>query len=196
MIDIYTINLLDILPPSIKGDPQVQAMAAAITPELQAVSNEIHRCILIPRVIKLKDPDYPIEFPDGVVDLLAWQFHVDFYNPDYPIEIKRDLVSNALNGHRRKGAPMAVEDLIATIFGDGRVVEWFEYGGEPYYFKIITGNQTVTNEQSEEFLRALNSVKNTRSWLEAVEITITDDLLIYLAGIVHAGDNLILEQVV
>jgi len=196
MTDIYTINLIDILPQSIKEDPQVKAMATAISHELQEISNEIHRCILIPRVIKLQDPDYPLEFPDGVVDLLAWQFHVDFYNPDYPIEIKRDLVSNALHLHRRKGTPVAIEELIATVFGDGKVVEWFEYGGAPYMFKVVTFNQSVTGEQAAEFTQALNSVKNTRSWLESIEITITDDLPIYFAGIVYSGDNLTLEQVV
>jgi len=187
MINIYNIDLLDILPESLKQDPQIQAMCAAITLQLQAVSNAIIECILLPRIDEL---------PGEVLDLLAWRFHVDFYDASYPVETKRQLVKNSLAWHMRKGTPSAVEKLITAIFGDGEVQEWFEYGGQPYHFKVLTSNNAAITTDVQRFERAVQSVKNTRSVLEAVEITATDELNLYFGDIVHIADYQEIRQVV
>jgi phage tail P2-like protein len=186
MPDIYNVSLVDILPESLKSDPQVVAMAEAITPEIQDISEAISLIVLLATLDQQ---------PEEVVDLLAWQYHVDFYDPALDLEIKRALVKNSFSWHRRKGTAAAVEELITTVFGEGRVVEWFEYGGEPYYFKVITNNTSVTTEQAFMFTRALNSVKNTRSWLEKVEISHVEDHSLFFAGILHMGDKITLRQV-
>jgi len=170
MTDIYTINLLDILPASIREDPQVQAMAAAITPELQAVSANIAQCILIPRVIKLQDPDYPLEFPDEVLDVLAWGIHVDFYEPDLAIEQKRELIRNSGAWHRRKGTKWAVEQVVSIVFPTAVVTEWFEYGGEPFHFRLETDQTLAGDVDLDRLVRMINATKNTRSHLENVTI--------------------------
>lgn len=95
-----------------------------------------------------------------------------------------------------KGTPSAVEELISTLFDEGRVEEWFEYGGEPYTFRVVTNNSSVTQDRAMEFIKALNSVKNARSWLDRVIITQMEDMQLYFAGIVHTGDNLTIRQVV
>ena len=176
MIKIKDIKLTDLLPPNIAMDPKVRAAAEALDGELQSVTEAIKECSFFARIDKL---------PEVIIDFLSWRFHVDFYEPDLPIQVKRELVKKSIPWHRRKGTPVTVEELVAAIFDDARVVEWFEYGGEPYMFKVVTFNYSTTQEQAEEFLRALDAVKNTRSWLEAIEITITDDLPIYFAGIVN-----------
>jgi phage tail P2-like protein len=187
MTDIYNVDLLDILPESLKQDPQVQAMCAAITPQLQAVSNAIIECVLLPRIDEL---------PREVLDLLAWHLHVDFYNASYPVETKRQLVKNSLAWHKRKGTPSAVEELITAVFGDGEVEEWFEYGGQPYHFKVLTTNTSATTTDVQRFTRAVESVKNARSVLEAVEITATDELNLYFGNAVHIADYQEIRQVV
>ena len=61
----------------------------------------------------------------------------------------------------------AVEELITSVFGEGRVEEWFDYGGEPFYFKVYT-NATFTEDMISKFDNMLEKVKNTRSKLETV----------------------------
>ncbi len=187
MIDIFNINLLDIIPDSLKNDPDVEALCKAITPEIQAISTEINQCIILGRIDGLSE---------NALDLLAWQFHVDFYDTALPIETKRQLVKNSIRWHKRKGTPAAVEELVTAIFGEGIVLEWFDYGGEPYHFKVQTFNLSTTREDADKFTRALNSVKNARSWFDGVEVTISDNFPLYLAGVVYTGDNLTIEQVV
>ncbi len=187
MVNIFSISLKDIVPESLKSDPQIQALCDAITPELQAISNEIIKCVLLPRIDKLPEP---------VLDMLAWQFHADFYDQSLPIGTKIELVKKTLPWHKRKGTPSAVEEIIETVFGGGRVVEWWEYdGGEPYHFKVDAFNPDITQEQADRFLKILYATKNTRSWFDGVTITINDELPIYYGFAVHMGDNITAEQV-
>lgn len=187
MTDIYSIRFEDILPESLKSDPLVKALAESITPELQAVSGEIIQCILMSRI------DYLAE---DVVDLLAWQMHIDWYDSAADITIKRQLVKSAYRIHRHRGTPAAVEEVIQIYFGDGYVQEWFEYGGDPYRFKVVTSNPSVTAELANQFISVLNSAKNTRSHLETILIALSGEMNLYFAGIVHTGDFLEIRQVV
>ncbi len=172
--NIYDIKWLDIIPPSISADPQVQAISAAVTPQLQEVSQDIRECILLARLDELPEP---------VIDLLAWQWHVDFYEPDLSLGQKRELVRTAIDAHRHKGTPYAVELVVKAILNDGVVQEWFEYGGEPYYFRVIKINGQVTAEMYPRLKKAIDTVKNTRSWLEGISLYREMSCNVYFAGV-------------
>ncbi|QGR00086.1 phage tail protein I [Paenibacillus psychroresistens] len=186
MRDIYSVSLLGILPPSLTSDPQVQAAAQAIDAELQIVSG------------KIKDLDllYSIDQLDDVwLDELAWALHVDFYDKTLLIEQKRALINNSDRWHRRKGTPSAVEELLETMFGDGTVVEWYDFGGDPYTFRVTTVNSAATDEDAQQFLDAINSVKNVRSRLESIQICVSDDLNLYFGNVIYIGDFITAKQV-
>lgn len=161
MISIQTISLLDLLPPNLRIDPNISAAAQAIDEELQGVTSTIQKLSYFERLDSLTEEE---------TDELAWQFHVDFYDPELPIEQRRELVKNSFRWHRRKGTPSAVEELVQTIFGDGSVQEWWEYSGLPYTFRVISNNRNITGAQINDFTRALNTVKNIRSRLDQVVI--------------------------
>ena len=165
---IYNVSLLDIMPQSLLSDPFVVAMARSIDPELQGISAEIIKCILLPRIDEL---------PGEVVDVLAWQFHADFYRPNLPIAIKRQILKNSLKWQRTKGTPAVVEDLLITIFEDRvRLVEWFDYNASPYFFKVVADNSPSFTEVAN-FFKLIATVKNSRSWLDKVHV-INDGLFL------------------
>lgn len=180
MVDLKSLSMLDILPDNLKQDPNIRAAAEALDSQLQGLSEQIMK---MPRFSRLN------ELGDDEADELAWQFHVDFYDPDLPIEQKRELVKNALKFHRRKGTPAAVEDLVEILFGTGQVEEWFEYGGEPGNFRVRTTDQSATNERAQEFILAVDSVRRLSAHLEAVilEETIQANDL-YFGATLHIGD--------
>lgn len=182
MIDLTRLSMLDMLPDNLKRDSSVRAAAQALDSQLQNLSEQIMK---LPRFSRLDELD------DEEADELAWQFHVDFYDPGLPIEQKRELVKNAIRFHRRKGTPAAVEELIAILFGTGAVEEWFEYGGEPGYFRVRTSDQTATSERAQEFIRAVDSVKRLSAWLETVilEETIQANDL-FFGGTLHIGETI------
>mgnify|MGYP000256506461 CR=1 FL=1 len=180
MNNIYEIELIDILPDNIKNDLDIIAAAEAIDSDFFLVVNDVGKCILLPNIYNITDHD--------LLDLLAWDRHVDYYDSFLPVEQKQGIIDNSFRQHMKKGTPAAVEDLIITMFGDGEVEEWFDYGGDPYHFKVKTNNESANNEKAEEFVKAVYSVKNLRSYFDGVEITQTDTMNLYFAGIVHTGD--------
>lgn len=187
MIDIYEVKLLDLLPPNLRHDPDIIAASKAVDDEFLLVVNEAKHCIIMPRIDELES---------DLVDLLAWERHVDFYDTSLPLEIRRTLVKNSIRWHKRKGTPAAVEEIVTEIFGEGQVEEWFEYGGQPYHFRVVTSNAAVTGELASQFAKAIEKVKRKSTRLEQVIVAMTADFPIYFANVLHTGDFIMVEQVV
>lgn len=151
-------NLLATLPPVLQGDAEMLALATSIADVLAKRPEEIRKIQIYTRIDDL---------PEDLVDILAYDFKVDWYNYDYPVEIKRDLLKSSFDVHRHMGTRGAVSDALSAIYPGSTVEEWFEYGGEPFYFRIILD---VTKQRvsisNEEVLRAVNLYKSLRSHLE------------------------------
>lgn len=176
MVDLYSSSILDLLPPNLAKDPQVIMEAKALDQELQEIIAKIPGVSILPRIGELTD--------NLLLDLLAWQFHVDFYDQMLSVELKRELILKSLDWHLRKGTPVAVEEIISTCFENGEVIEWFDYGGRPGYFKVLSYNPKIANEQVAEFLRLLEIVKRKSAWLDGIIITLTGRMYLN-AGMVY-----------
>jgi len=162
-------------------------MCIVLQPQFRQLAEEAKAAFIYSRI------DY---LDESVIDELAWQLHVDWYDASADITIKRQLIKNAIKVHQLRGTPAAVEEVIQAYFGDGEVQEWFDYGGQPYMFKVVTRNPSVTGEQAEQFMKVLDTVKNTRSHLEEIIIALSGDMNFYFAGVVQTGDFLEIRQVV
>ncbi|MBI9092719.1 MAG: phage tail protein I [Desulfobacterium sp.] len=158
--DLKATSFIDLLPSSIAEDDTIRAAALALDEELQFANDGISLVFIYSRIDEIEEP---------LLSILAHQMHVDYWDPDLSLETKRDLVKGSIPWHRIKGTPMAVETMVKTVIGGGEVLEWFEYGGDPYFFRISTthslgGPDTFT----KKLLPAINMAKNTRSWLEKI----------------------------
>ena len=122
-------SLSDIIPNSIAHDKNVQSIITAIDPELQKVSQDTREAFIISRIGEL---------PENVIDLLAWQWHVDFYEPDLPITTKRELVLETIKWHRQKGTKASIESALKKLGFVPTITEWFESGlnSEPHTFSV------------------------------------------------------------
>lgn len=157
-LGLVDLILADILPERLKTK-EILAVAAALDKQLKQITGEINSAIIIPRIN---------EMPEEIVDSLAWQFHVDFYEPlGLNLELKRKLVKNSLDWHRRKGTKSVVEEIVQTLFFPKfKVEEWFEYGGRPYFFRCIINSQPVGRKELAEVINAIEATKNERSWID------------------------------
>lgn len=167
--NIQTISLLDILPDSILADEKIKAIAVALDTELQKVTAETQQVLHLPRLDVL---------PEKVIDLLAWQFHVDFYEPvSMDIDTKRKLVKESIAWHRIKGTPAAVEMMLSSTFGrSAKVSEWYEYDGEPYHFKVsVKTKKFPTMESLGLAKQGVLAAKNTRSVLDSIKTIVEMD---------------------
>ena len=157
--DIENVSLLDILPVNLLDDENINAAARALDEELQSISKVTKSALILPRLDEL---------PESVIDLLAWQWHVDFYEPiGIDLATKRKLIRESIAWHRMKGTPSAVEKTVSAIFDGGNVTEWYEYEGEPYRFRIDgIRSELRTLDALPEAARAVQACKNVRSWLD------------------------------
>ncbi|MEE0433921.1 MAG: phage tail protein I [Peptococcaceae bacterium] len=115
------------------------------------------------------------ELPEELLDELAWEFNLLWYDKSAGIQTKRDLVRNGLNVWSKLGTKWAVENVITAYFGDGYVKEWFEYEGLPGRFRVYSTNPSVTNERLQEFMNILNIVKRFTAKLDGIYITLTGE---------------------
>lgn len=170
---LSTVRLIDLLPQNLKTT-EIIALSEALA---EGVS------IVLESIDKLKiDVD---NASDEILDILAYSMHVDFYNSSMNVELKRNLIKNSFNIHLKKGTPSAVEDLISMLFGSGIVEEWWEYGGEPHHFRILTTNEDVNNSLVKDFVKALDTVKRKSSWLDTVILQIQADIEVYYSATVQ-----------
>jgi phage tail P2-like protein len=180
MIDLASVSFSDLLAPSIADDPTIRALAAALDDEFRQVTKEIDSIILLPHLEQITH--------SALIDLLAWQMHVDFYDPTLPIEIRRKLVKESISWHTRKGTLQLCQDVLNTFYepGSATLQEWFEYkdplppnypiddpGGlgtwhDRYRFRIIV-DQGVINPGIEQQVRFLiNAYKPVSRWDEGI----------------------------
>lgn len=184
MIRIQEIQLIDILPEPLKKDKTIAAIAKVLQKYIDENYSYIRRLLILPNIDDITD--------ERLIDHLAYQFHVDFYDQYLDIDKKKELVKNAIFHHRKKGTVIAVEETLYTIFGRSKLEEWFEYGGDPYHFRInIEATEEGVSESSLEKLdRLINAYKNTRSWLEHISIFLTSRGTTYIAAYTAIGEEI------
>lgn len=169
MISYYDGQLADIIPGNISKKPEVKALSYALQQACRLLYRYSRRLYIYSNLD---------EQPEDIIDLLASELRTQYYRNTLDIDTKRRLVKNTLIWYMSAGTPQAVEELVEAVFGEGEVKEWFEYGGEPYWFKIIT-NAMLTEDMDTFFSVMIRRVKNTRSHIEVIEIHRTAELTIY-----------------
>lgn len=154
-------NLLRALPEVLRKDKNMEALAASIAQVLAQRPEEIQRLAIYPNIDAL---------PEELLDILACDFKVDWWDAGYTLEEKRRTLKDSWRVHRMLGTKAAVELAISAIFPMARVSEWFAYGGEPYHFRLaIDVSQEDTNsERYRRVLERVNFYKNLRSHLDKI----------------------------
>ena len=167
------VDILRILPSSIADDKNVQMMAQTFNDVLVDIIKDIPNLAIIPMLVRREIIDHTL------LDLIAWQMHCDFYDVNFPIEKKQTLIINSIDWHSRKGTPSVVSEIVTAVFEDGEVEEWFEYGGLPYRFRVSTLFSVTDLQVIDDLVRAIYSVKNTRSWLDAITAIVKARMTLY-----------------
>ena len=111
-------SFADLLPESIKNDSVIQAAANSLDGEVQAVNQILDVPALLSRIDEL---------PNEVLEHLAWQFHVDFWDQDLSLELKRNLIRDSIAWHKYKGTPWAVRAVLDRVgFSDAELIEFWQ----------------------------------------------------------------------
>ena len=110
---------------------------------------------------------------------MAWELNIQWYDSTAPIAAKRAVIRNSDRVYSQLGTPYAVEQIVADYFGTGEVREWYQYGGQPHHFKVLSDNPSLVNSNLDLFLKLLRTVKRRSSWLDAILICLTGEMFLY-----------------
>lgn len=176
-----TSKLIDNCTPSIGYDNQVKAASGAIDKQCYEIITDTGEVLFIPNIMGLTD--------SNLVDILAWQFHVDFYDASRDIEFRKRLVQMSIIWHKTKGTVALVQDVLDTYWPHGATIsEWFDYEDplpparppnssgplpEPnwhdrYRFRILTDVGIIKPSDEQAVLNLINHYKPISRWCEGV----------------------------
>lgn len=164
MKKVNDVEILDLLPYTFK-DPKDIALSKALKKATTYVYD-----VLSSNVILWADIDNAKE---EFLDVMAVELDCPFYDVNMTIEQKRAIVKSSFAYNSRIGTVSSVKKALEATFGGGNVSEWFEYGGDPYYFKAeITRSDNIATSYNnfDYFIKVLEKVKNKRSKLEGITI--------------------------
>ncbi len=153
-------NLLVSLPQVLQNDESMAALASSVAAVLEKRNDEIRTIAIYPRIDEL---------PDNLLDILAKDFKVDWWDKSYSLETKREILKTSWHTHRILGTKEAVITAMRALYDQFEVKEWWEYGGEPGYFKIETHSFQLVCEL-DKFIATLSAVKRLSVHLEKVDV--------------------------
>lgn len=135
----------------------------------------------------------PTLAPENTLPWLAWTVSVDNWSDDWPLDVRRNIIKASIEVHRHKGTIGALKKALEAFNCTGvKIEEWFEYGGDPYCFKVffnVTEPGFDFNLMAEAH-KVIDSVKNARSHLK--------DLRAYLTaqkGLINLGSIIISKEI-
>lgn len=162
MISLYDGQITDILPWKMSQNTEVQCISYAVKQEHQ-------------RMLRIAESTRTMSFinglPERVLDVLAVELRAPYYEENMGVETKREIIRNTMKWHSMAGTPGAVEELVQVIFGEGEVVEWWNYeDGDKTRgtFDIVT-NARQAPDQLDKLASIIKKVKNARSHLRSIK---------------------------
>lgn len=164
-----TVRLASLLPDSIASDQTIIDTNTVLQPQIDDVTDAIASIEILPRIDEL---------PESILRMLAWENGV--YSTEWQlaktVEAKRQLVKDSFQLNKRRGTRWAVERVFEVLEIPAMLEEWFEYGGDPYTFRINVldvGEGGITGEQIKLIKRLVNEYKPLRSHNESINVALS-----------------------
>ena len=165
VIDLYNGELHDILLGTpFSGDIDTECLSYALKKAVQAIIDLADASEVTAMVDNL---------PEHILDVLAVENGIVWYDPDADIDVKRNLIKSATNVHMQLGTKKAVEQVCNDYYGDSEVLEWFEYGGTPGHFKVNVLSEDIHIEIPDKFVEILRKVKRQSAIMDGIDFVWT-----------------------
>jgi len=154
------IDIRDLVPRFLMADRTGRALAMAIERAFRIADGAVTAGVDITLRVD--------SMPEWRLDEMARELNVPWYVPGSGIETKRGAIRSALAVYRRLGTPWAVVTVAEMYFGSSTVEEWWEYGGEPYHYRVKTANLDAVTANMAVFRELIRRTENLRSVFDGV----------------------------
>lgn len=155
-------NLLRHFSAAMSETETLAALADGAAEMLARRPEEIHRILLYTNVD---------EMDEELLDILAKDFNVYWWDPDASLAQKRRMIKTAPAVSRIKGTVAATKQQAEAFYPGTTIEEWFTYGGTPGYFRLFI-NATDSAEETMTVLTAADAEKkllSSKRWSAHIE---------------------------
>lgn len=161
MNNLDAATLLQAFPMEVSETSRMAMIAAIVAEELQSLSED-HDLLAIYTQID--------ELDSTMLDILAIDFKIDWWDANADLEKKRDTFKSCFTIHRKLGTIGAVRQAISDMYSTAQIKEWFDYNGLPYHYKleIGLGEQFGTSEIIGSILYRSQFYTNVRSVMDGI----------------------------
>ena len=153
------VDLYKMLPAFMKEDKFDKLLAEGMSNLFQKWAVDTDRTVIIGQIDKLNEAE---------LDQLAQDWNVFWYLKSATLEQKRQLIKDSPLVFSRLGTVWAVERVMNNYLPESELKEWFDYGGDPHYFKFVTNNIDILQTDIDAFLFVLEKIKRKSQWLEGI----------------------------
>lgn len=173
------------LPVVISENKDIKALSVLIQEELRKTTNLIDKNKIFCAISELDEE---------TLDILAYDLNVLWYDFNYNVEIKREIIKDCIKIYRKLGTPYAVKRALGNVFPDSTLKEWHETGGEPFTFEVeINASKSgATKELQKMALDRIRYYKNLRSHLKKITYNLEDKFKVKVGTALTTAQNLII----
>ena len=131
--------------------------------------------------------------PAHILPWLAWALSVDDWSDNWSEQVRRNVIKASVEVHRKKGTIGALKKALQAFnYTNVKVEEWFEYGAEPYFFRVFFDVKEPGFDVNilPQVQKVIESTKNARSHLENLRAYLSVE-----TGLVSIGSVIISKEV-
>lgn len=116
----------------------------------------------------------PDTCPLALLPWLAWSMGVEAWRTDWPENVKRAIVRNAIQVQRRRGTIASVRDTVASFGGSIAIREWWQKTpkGTPHTFELVftmAGQENTSAAFVDDVMAEVSRVKPLRSHFDFIQ---------------------------
>lgn len=186
MISLQQVSFSMLLPPNLQ-DTQTRALGAAWDKVFRKLVEYTERVSMTFAFV--------MELGEEMADHLCLSLDIKGYKADLSLQKKRLLIRSALLNYSRMGTKAALEDAVGIIHGGTSVQENWEYGGQPYFFRVAVdaGQEKVAENPVGRLLDTIMEYKNARSWLQGITVDVIEPGSVYTGALPEMGTMLVID---
>jgi len=131
--------------------------------------------------------------PVHILPWLAWELSVDDWSDNWSEQVRRNVIKASVEVHRKKGTIGALKKALQAFnYTNVKVEEWFEYGADPYFFRVFFDVNEPGFDVNilPQVQKVIESTKNARSHLESLRAYLSSEM-----GLVSIGSIIISKEV-
>ena len=169
-MQLKDVDLIKLCPAFMREDKANKILASGVSNIFQEWAENLDRISVINQIDNLSGAE---------LDQLAKDRNIFWYDYKADISVKRALIKNAKIVFNRLGTVWAVESVMNDYLPKTELQEWFDYDGEPGYFRIVTNNTAILKTDIQGFLNILKHIKRRSVWLEHIMLRLEQKLSFY-----------------